>query len=497
MDREKEWALIIEEANIQMKLALKTGVIDTTKKEVIKSNVRKIIDSTKNELKKAEAPQALIDRTDKTLKLRFADWYTYITQQLLKEATRAKNPLLFKSYKEITGEDLKKSKGLVVEMGGYIEGSIPNIEDYMTTGRTAGAQSFMDGYVEAVKSAMKAIAEKNLVMKDRLGRKLSLRNMAEMTARFQNTQERLKKLKDAGTEYVIASSHSNASKRCQIWQGKIFIIDCEIGARFQQKVDFSYRPTPVGKIDGLDYYSLKDAMLHGFLGYNCRHRLVKYRKGMDLFNEYDANTIAKERYLEEHQRCLERKIRKAKEKSMLAIGPKERRAYTNESKHYQEIYVKFCQDKGLVNYEWRTRISRVERKLLPEIERNRQPVLNLNLPQNQYLIYKESLNFDYSKFTNFGKPSGVVSFLKQANGDNHIEIRHSEIVKEDSNYLKTFMKIVNNPTYTAKDKKHDDNRVNILYPTIKKDKYYHLSLLLHHNENRILSFRFQKIRNLD
>ncbi|MCM1130094.1 MAG: phage minor capsid protein [Roseburia sp.] len=497
MDKEKEWVLLIEQANNQLKLALKTGIVDTLHKEVIKSNVQKIIDDTKNALKAAEAPQELIKKTENALKLRFVEWYTYITAQLSREAIRSQNPLIFKSYEEITGQSLKKSKGLTVEMDGYSEGTIPNIEDYMTTGRTAGAQSFMDGYVSTVKKAMQAIADKNLVMKDRLGRKMSIRNLAEMTARFQNTQERLQKLKDDGIEYVVASSHSNASERCQIWQGKIFILDCDVGAEYKQTVDLNYKPTPMGKIDGLDYYSLMDAMLHGFLGYNCRHRLVKYQKGMDLFNEYDANTIAKERNLEQKQRYLERKIRNAKEQASMAISPEDRKAYIEESKRYQEVYARFCHDKGLVRFDWRTRISKVEKQLLPGIERNRQPILNLNLPKEQYLIKKESVNFDYSKFTNFGWPSNIISFVKPKTGRNHIEIRHSDFVEQESNYLQTILKVVNFPAYISKDVKHGDNRINILSPTSKKNKYYHLSILLHPQENRILSCRYEKITNLD
>ncbi|MDE7432769.1 MAG: phage minor capsid protein, partial [Lachnospiraceae bacterium] len=348
MDKEKEWTLIIEQANIQMKLALKDCVTESIYKEVVKANVLSIIEETKRELKETNAPQDLIDKTEKTLKLRFAEWYTYMTNQILQAAKKKKNPLLFASFEGITGTTLKKSNGIVMELDEYKKGTIPNVRDYMTTGETAGAQSFMKGYVDSVKKAMQTIADKNLVMKDRLGRKMSLRNLAEMTARFQNTQERLKKLKDEGIEYVVASSHSNASERCQIWQGKVFILDCEVGGTYKQKVDLTYRPRPIGKIDGIDYYSLKDAMLHGFLGYNCRHRLVKYMKGMDLFNEYSANTIAKERGLEERQRYLERKIRKAKEKAALAVDPNERRIYVMDSKHYQEEYTRFCQDKGLV-----------------------------------------------------------------------------------------------------------------------------------------------------
>lgn len=496
-EKEKEWVLIIEQANVSMKLALKNGVVDTLEKEVIKASVRQIIEKAKADLKAKEAPIDLITKFENSMKLRFVEWYKYVTLELMRQGFKNRNPLLLKSYEAITGEKLKNSKGLNVNMEGYEVGSIPDVRKYMTTGRTAGAQSFMPDYVNTVKKAMQAIAEKNLVMKDRLGRKLSLRNLAEMTARFQNTQERLQTLKDEGVEYVVASTHSNASKRCQIWQGKVFIVDCEIGASFKQTVDLKYQPKPLGKIDGINYYSLKDAMLHGFLGYNCRHRLVKYMKGMDLFNQYDANTITKERQLEERQRYLERKIRKAKEKAMLSVDPNERRIHIQESKYYQGVYTNFCQDKGLVIHEWRTRISKVERELLPDIERNRQPVLNLNLPKEQYLIEKEPIIFDYSKFTNFGKPSDFVSFIRPKTGRNHIEIRHSDLVEQEPNYLQTILRVANSPSYISKDTIHGDNRINILHPTSRKNKYYHLSILLHPKENRILSCRYQKIANLD
>lgn len=369
MDKEKEWALIIEQANIDLKLTLKTALTSFLLKEVTKTNALKIIDDTINALKSKQAPKELIERTKNSLKNRFVEWYRLITTYLQKNLQKQDNPLIRQSYTTFTGEKLKQTKGLTIEYDGYEEGSIPNIEEYMTTGRTAGAQSFMDGYVSVVKRTMTSIANKNLVIKDKNGRKMSLRGLAEMTARFEDTRDKLAKLKDAGIKYVLASSHSNASERCQIWQGKLFELDCDINATYKQEVDLSYVPTPKGKIDGLDYYSLMDAMHHGFLGYNCRHRLIKYTKGMDLFISYDANTIAKERGLEQKQRYLERQIRKYKEKTILSVDPKERKTYQEKSKLYQQKYAEFCKAKGLVRYDWRTRITR-EEKILTTAKKN-------------------------------------------------------------------------------------------------------------------------------
>lgn len=495
MDKEKEWALIIEQANIDLKLTLKTALTSFLLKEVTKANALKIIDDTINALKSKQAPKELIERTKNSLKNRFVEWYRLITAYLHKSLQKQDNPLIHRSYTSFTGEKLRPTKGLTIEYDGYEEGSIPNIEEYMTTGRAAGAQSFMDGYVSVVKRTMTSIANKNLVIKDKNGRKMSLRGLAEMTARFEDTKDKLAKLKEAGIKYVLASSHSNASERCQIWQGKLFELDCDVNATYKQEVDLSYVPTPKGKIDGLDYYSLMDAMHHGFLGYNCRHRLVKYTKGMDLFISYDANTIAKERGLEQKQRYLERQIRKYKEKTILSVDPKERKAYQEKSKLYQQKYAEFCKAKGLVRYDWRTRITREEKESTPKINRLNQLKPKV-LSKDRYLIYKEKLEYDYSRFTNFGEPSKIISYVRPIVGVDHIHMRHPEALKKiDGNYLK-IVEFVNNPDYVAIDFAHGENSINILYQ-FEKDKYYHISVLLNPYENKIKSFRIQTIKKLD
>jgi hypothetical protein len=205
----------------------------------------------------------------------------------------------------------------------------------------------MDDYVGIVKNVMKKIADMDLVMRDINGRKLSVRNLAEITDRFDETRDKLTKLKSKGIEYAVASSHANASARCQILQGKIFELDVEPNSKFIQNVDLKYQPTPKGKIDGIDYYSLADAMRYGFLGYNCRHRLVKYTKGMDLFKEYPAKRIEKERNLELKQRQLERKIRKCKHEASMAVTPEDRKKWTEKSKEYQKEYHDYCHSNGL------------------------------------------------------------------------------------------------------------------------------------------------------
>lgn len=368
MDREKEWSLIIEDANTKLHLLFKNSLIFRINKFYLKNEAHSLFFKVEEELKAKDAPKDLIIKSIATMKRRFVDWYNQMILMLEKESQS--NPIVKetirlitdKSYQQVTGNKLKQSNAMIFRVDGYDLGSI-DLKDSVTTQEYASGQAYMDDYVNVVKKAMKSIAGMNLVMKDINGRKLSVRNLAEMTARFENTKDRIKELKDKGIEYVVASSHINASARCQIWQGKIFHLDVDPNSRFIQNVDLKYQPTPVGKIDGLDYYSLEDAMAHGFLGYNCRHRLVKYTKGMSMFNEYPANRIEKERNREIKQRELERKIRYAKKEAYMAVTPEDRKKWTEQSKYYQEKYHRYCQSNDLVEIPWRTRISMDERGL--------------------------------------------------------------------------------------------------------------------------------------
>ena len=494
MDKEREWSLIVEDANTKLHLLLKACVVDEVSKQLVKTQVLNLITTTINALKAKKAPIDLLEKTEKAIKLRFVEWMNIITANLEKAAK--KNPVANQTYKSITGNDLKKSNSIVVKLNDYDVGTIDKVSNFVTTQERAAGQAYMEDYVSVVKKTMQTIASKNLVMRDKNGRKLSVRNLAEMTARYQETQDRLQELKENKINYVVASSHVNASGRCQIWQGKVFVLDVDPNSQFVQNVDLKYRPTPIGKIDGIDYYSLADAMRHGFLGYNCRHRLVKYTKGMDMFKQYSPNQIDRERNLEAKQRHLERQIRKCKQNASMAITPEERRKWTEQSKMYQEQYHQFCHSKGLTELPWRTRISRDERKILPTIERNRQPLLELNYPDEKYIIKKSPVLFDYTKFTNFGKPSNVVSYIKPDYGVDHITERHKEVV-ENENYLKEIIDGISNPEYIAIDTAHGDNAINILVSRGEPNKYYHISVMLHPEENRIKSCRFQTIKDLD
>lgn len=360
---EKNWTLIVENGTTKLKELLKSLVVNHIYKDVIKADALNIIEETKKDLKSSSAPESLIKTTEAAMKLRFVEWYEQTTKALLFAYKKNSNPIIASTYEKITGEKLKSSKGLLIDNENIIKGTITDPGRFATTGTSGASQTFMDDYVSTVKAEMKNIADKKLVMRDSLGRKLSIRNLAEMTARFEETKKSLNNLKEQGIEIVLASSHNNASKRCEIWQGKLFILDVSTDAVLKQNVDLNYKPTPIKKVDGIDCYSLRDAMAHGFLGYNCRHRLIKYQKGMDLSRKYPNEQIEQERSLEINQRAMEREIRNCKINQTLAIDKSGRLEWINKSKIAQQRYAEYCTKNKLTMYPWRTSITKAERSL--------------------------------------------------------------------------------------------------------------------------------------
>ena len=102
-------------------------------------------------------------------------------------------------------------------------------------------------------------------------------------------------------------------------------------------------------------------MTHGFLGYNCRHRIIEYKSGMVMPKSYTENKINSERNIEKTARSLERQIRNAKKKSMLANNTIDRKKYQEESKKLQDTYWQYCKEHDYPVAEWRIRVSLTER----------------------------------------------------------------------------------------------------------------------------------------
>ena len=373
---ERKRVLIVEGASTELKQIIQNGVMLGQHKSTLKALTYALCDKVSKELKELETEDKFISQVVLSLKQSFLLWYQQTIALLKKNAKKDKSGLLEQTLKSITSDvPLKvdtKGEGIVLtgDSGSVVggEAKITNLRDYMTYYEEGGLGRYVD-YGAMIKESLvdisKGLADGTLSLTDSLGRRKSMRNMAEIKSRYDLITDDLSRLKERGVEFVVATSHANASERCSWWQGKIFIIDLDLTNRPMGQYKGQPTMTIKGYKDGKPYYSLLEACENGFLSFNCQHRLVAYFKGVKP-KQYSFVEVEKKREITQKQRYLENKIRHAKAEEVLAVTPEDREKAIAKSKRLQEEYNSFCASNHVTNYEWRTRITLDERALEPK-----------------------------------------------------------------------------------------------------------------------------------
>ncbi len=394
-DKAKERVLLVEEANSTLKKLFSEATTLGLNVRYVRSKADEVIRSVEAELNKQEAPKEVKDQIILSLKKSVVDWYNYTTYYLERRAKVAKNPIERNLYMNTVAALSGQGGAKTITIG---NNEVSNLREYVMSSEKGYGNLIIPDYDKKIKNdinqLMTDISEKRLTLFDSLGRRKSIRNLAEISARTEAMRSHLLEQKEKGVKYVLSSQHADCSERCRWWQNKVFIIDCDIKNYLMQTYDPHNPPTPkpIGKVDGIDYYSLDEAINYGFLGYNCRHNLIPYQKGMYIPKNIPQNRVEKERNLEIVQRRLECKVRDAKLHEITAVPKEERQKAIADSKAYQAKYDEFCKKNGLVKYEWRCRITKEERDGLPIIEEN-----TLNNPNNDGKIelkVEKCNNFD-------------------------------------------------------------------------------------------------------
>ena len=117
-------------------------------------------------------------------------------------------------------------KGLVVdvidnEYVGVGKGGVRNLRDYMTANETLGAGQRFDDYTtrinEALNSINERLADNTMTLTGSDGRRLSVRNLAEIESRYKMISEDLTRNGINVNDYVVASSHMDASERYSVY----------------------------------------------------------------------------------------------------------------------------------------------------------------------------------------------------------------------------------------------------------------------------------------
>ena len=387
-EKEDKLALIVEEANTKVQEIINDAIMFGYSKIYAKSLIQNLVEDTTKKLEQENASDYLIESTKiAILKAFMKGWLTVIAileknlnkdnlgviGKLVEQMKTANKPLVLQADKGISIDVFDNNVGIA-------KAGIKNIRDYITDTELGGTSRFSN-YKTMLQNTLievkNNIANGTLTLTDSLGRVKSIRNMAEIETRYQMINQDLLRQGIKQNEFVIASSHADASERCSWWQGKIFLMDLDISSRPMGQYNGKPNQTILGYIDGKPYYSLLEACQNGFLSFNCQHRLIKYYKGAAPI-QYNMVNVKNARNLTIRQRAMENTIRQWKRKEKLSdrvlkvnrtnplTGKVEQ--FTEyewnvlNSKLWQDRYRDFSKSHGLPVYEWRTRITEYESK---------------------------------------------------------------------------------------------------------------------------------------
>lgn len=319
---------MIEEAQTDIKLVIKEYVDGIRTYASALRQVRKIIAETIKELEskelKVSAKQTLQDYVRQLMKKAFES--IGIPATLLVMAFASLNTgVKFKDIAKSYASELPKD---VFEVG-------------------QPANVFHEEYQRRVEAVYRELAKAEPMYDERI----SLRNIAEMTVRYDKTMGDIQKFIERGVNLVVSSIHANCSKRCEQWQGGHYTLDNT----------YQY-------VDGIEFQPLKNATDQYYVtkkgkvyknghitGYNCRHYLMEYKKGLRQI-PVSAEVVEKQRAIDHKMRYLERQVREWKDKALLYKGTAkdkflEARA---KAKQWNNRYIEFAKANNRAYYPSRT-----------------------------------------------------------------------------------------------------------------------------------------------
>lgn len=195
---------------------------------------------------------------------------------------------------------------------------------------------------------------------DKLGREWSPEAYVNMNIRttLSNTANtaQMERMNDYGINLVEVSSHSGARPKCAKYQGRIFDKSNK-SEKYPHWKDTSY-----GQPDGL-------------LGINCGHQIYPYIEGISIqrYFPYDKKENDRAYRLSQHQRELERRVRKSKRECMVLekLGDKEGLKKASATlKNRKQALTKFSEDNNLPVRTDRTAVVGYNKSIAGKVRNN-------------------------------------------------------------------------------------------------------------------------------
>lgn len=337
-------ASVLIDAQTDIKLVCKNGVLSGKPSYVIKAKIAEIIEKA---LRAITSP-TLRENAQKSL-MQFADrTYVQLKTVLPNSATAL---AVYTLIKAISGKSAEKyipktyaeKQAVKTLYGGF----------YDTTAKGIPLQEFQKTYVNRLSKALEEIAKKQAIDADDLTGRNSLRNFAEMQVRYERHLEDIQKLKSDGMRFVVCSVHADCSDRCKEWQGRVYSLDGTYGKTADGR---QYVPLEVATDI---YYTTKAGKTYknGLLGFNCRHKLLPYKVGM-VIPRVSEEERKKEDATTKRQREMERIVIRWREEALMQKGvdvTKYKTARLNAVEAY-ERYKTFSKENGRAYYPDRVKI---------------------------------------------------------------------------------------------------------------------------------------------
>ena len=239
----------------------------------------------------------------------------------------------------------------LTKKGTYIPNTVKDVvknlpsTSFSVYNRATANMTYSKDYEKLVRERINKIAK--MQAKEDYASKYSLRAAAEIQIRQECHEENLENMRKNGVELAWIDTHANCSERCEHWQGKLYSLNGKSGTidnvAYQplENATEIYETTKTGKI-------YKNGCLTGF---NCRHRLIPYKKGFRPIPVPESVT-KKQRAIEHRQRELERRVRIYETEAAMSKGiDKEAyKKYKDLSKKWTDEYENFSKENNVPFY---------------------------------------------------------------------------------------------------------------------------------------------------
>lgn len=354
-NRLNEYALILEDAQTEIREIIKTAFLLSLTKPVIERKVNTVITKTAKQIK---IPRLASDSRQSLLTFASRQYALWLSLALPIKTIKVLGSEAGKGFPYKSKPTTKAERAIIAS----VENSLLSVgkpltrqitPSYITDSKGVPLSTYYkDVWQNKVKPTLDRIAsEVALDPNDYTGRN-SLRNLAEMEVRYNDHLEAIERFKADGVRLVVASAHADCSDRCAKWQGRVYSLDGTYGVTPE-----GHRYVPLEVATDI-YYTTKAGRRYknGLLGFNCRHKLEEY-KG-ELLPTVSAEERKREYAITVRQREMERAVRKKRVEALMLkdineVGYKQAQA---ESKRLYTAYKNFCHSNDRAYYPMRVAI---------------------------------------------------------------------------------------------------------------------------------------------